>query len=138
MSIFRSLAAPGDEHEDDCGIWVKNGGVWSMRSAGFCSCGQPDAPLVYRGSHVLPNPTDRRGGWVDMASIPGFIRVYRDDPDADPKGEDNMPPEPFLRFGVNGETVILTRRNVEQIQATLTDWLGRTADFEDADEEGIR
>ena len=49
-----------------------------------------------------------------------------------PDGRDDQPedeaPWPFLRFGVNEETVILTRRNVEQVAKTLNWWLDATAD----------
>lgn len=128
MSVFASLAAPcEDEHEDDCGIWKKKDDVWEMRAAKHCTCGQPDAPLVYQGSHVLPSGDDERGGWVDLALIPGHVRFYRDHPEADDAPEDQLPPEPFLRFGVNDARVILTRRNVEQIAETLSAWLARTA-----------
>lgn len=126
MSIFGSLAAPSDdEHEDDCGIWKKSDDLWEMRARKHCTCGQPDAPLVYQGSHVLPSEGDERGGWIDIASIPGHVRFYRDNPAAADAPEDSLPPEPFLRFGVNGETVILTRRNVERIAETLHGWLER-------------
>lgn len=128
MSIYASLAAPdGEEHTDDCARWDKSeDGCWEI-SDRPCDCGQPDAPLVYQGSHVLPSDDDERGGWVDIALIPGHVRVYRDNPDADSAGEDDWPPEPFLRFGVNGETVVLTRRNATEVAATLNDWLERTA-----------
>ena len=125
MSIFASLSAPSDEdHADDCGIWdTTDLGIWKMRDASTCTCsGQPDAPLVYQGSHVLPSDHDPRGGWVDIALIPSHItRDGRDDKPEDEK------PWPYLRFGINGEAVILTRHNVEQIAETLNDWLARTA-----------
>lgn len=117
MSIFASMAAPDhDEHEDNCQGWEKKDGLWEF--VGPCSCGQPDAPLVYQGSHVLPTDDDERGGYVDLALIPSHItRDGRDD-----RPEDGAP-WPWLRFGVNHETVILTRRNVEQIHKTLGWWL---------------
>lgn len=118
MSIYGSLAAPcGDEHEDDCAIWAKEGDIWRL-SDRPCDCGQPKTPLVYLGSNVLPAKTDPRGGWVDLALIDSHIT--RD-------GRDNRPddekPWPFLRFGVNDATVVLTREHVEQIHATLDWWL---------------
>jgi hypothetical protein len=117
MSIFASLPAPSDdEHTDDCARWDKHDDVWEI-SDRPCDCGQPDAPLIYQGSHVLPSEEDPRGGDVDLALIPGHItRDARDNGDEDTHW-------PFLRFGVNGQTVILTRHHVEQIHATLGDWL---------------
>lgn len=134
MSIFASLPAPDDsEHTDDCACWDKqeleNGGeFWRISSDVECDCGQPDAPIIYQGSHVLPSLDDKRGGSVDIALIPAHIRYWRDNPDAPVETEPHEPPEPFLRFGVNGETVILTRHNVRQISHTLSDWLARTGD----------
>lgn len=123
MSIYGSLPAPdGGEHEDGCARWDKDGDVWEM-SDRPCDCGQPDAPLVYQGSHVLPLVTDERGGDIDIASIPGFItRDGRDN------GGDEDRPWPFLRFGVNGETVVLTERNAREVAATLNDWLARVGE----------
>lgn len=119
MSIYGSLPAPNDDdHLDDCGLWDKHDGCW-QRSDRPCTCGQPDAPLVYQGSHVLPSETDKRGGYVDIASIAGFItRDGRDESDLD-----YDTPWSYLRFGVNGETVILTERNVRQVADTLNEWL---------------
>jgi len=128
VSIFGSLEAPDDEeHEDNCAIWIKEGSFWHRDDEGTCTCGTPDAPLVYQGSHVMPSEDDERGGHLDIALIPGHVRMYRDNPDTDSAGEDDLPPEPYLRFGVNESVVILTRRNVEQIHATLTWWLEATA-----------
>ena len=121
MSIFSSLAAPSDDqHSDECAIWDKrvdaDGETWEI-SDRPCDCGQPDAPLVYQGSHVLPAVGDPRGGDVDLALIPGHItRDERDD-------GDGTVPWPYLRLGVNGETVILTRRHVSMILTELSGWL---------------
>ena len=120
MSIFASLAAPDDdEHSDDCARWDKSDGCWEI-SDRPCDCGQPDSPLVYAGSHVLPSESDERGGYIDIALIPSHItRDGRDD-----KEEDEAP-WPYLRFGVGEERVILTRRNVRMIAASLNKWLER-------------
>lgn len=122
MSIFASLAAPDDDqHEDDCAQWEKNGDVWDI-SDRPCDCGQPNAPLVYQGSHVLPSSDDVRGGDVDIALIPSHItRDGRDN-----RSEDEGP-WPYLRFGVNEGTVILERHHVEQIRNELDEWLAATA-----------
>lgn len=118
VSIYGSLPAPNDdEHEDSCVRWDKRDNCWEISNRP-CDCGQPDAPLVYHGSHVLPSEDGERGGSVDLALIPSHItRDGRDDQPEDEK------PWPFLRFGVNEETVVLTLRNVRQIHETLTEWL---------------
>lgn len=119
MSIYGSLPAPDDsEHSDSCARWDKRDpGIWEISNRP-CDCGQPDAPLVYRGSHILPSENDARGGWVDIACINGHITR-----DARDEGDHDGPPHPFLRFGVNNETVVLLPRHVEQIRDTLTWWL---------------
>lgn len=118
MSIYASLAAPDeDKHEDGCAYYVLRNECYEI-SGKRCDCGQPRAPIIYQGSHILPSDSDSRGGWVDIALIPSHItRDGRDD-----KAEDESP-WPYLRFGVNGERVVLTRAHVEQIAKTLTRWL---------------
>ncbi len=97
MSIYASLEVPNDDPDGD-------------------------APLVYQGSHVLPSEADPRGGHVDLALIPSHItRDGRDD-----QPEDGAP-WPYLRFGVNESTVVLTRSQVEQISVQLEWWLAGTA-----------
>jgi hypothetical protein len=122
MSIYGSLDAPSDwTHTDEC---AKQDG---RSSAGptLCDCGRPDAPLKYQGSHMLPSESDERDGWVDIAAIGKHVRYWRDNPNgsvsSEPEGY-----EPFLRFGVNGETVVLTRRNAAQIAKTLAWFLHET------------
>jgi hypothetical protein len=125
VSIWASWQAPDvDTHEDSCARWDKSSdGCWEI-SDRPCDCGQPDAPLVYHGSHVMPEHDGERGGWVDIASLSRFVRLNRDDPDG---AHDEEGWEPFLRFGVNQETVILTDRNVRMIHASLTEWLAGLA-----------
>lgn len=138
MSIYGSLEAPCDDlHDDDCARWEKHGNVWEI-SDRPCDCGQPDAPLVYQGSHILPEETDERGGYVDIAMISPHVRFWRDNPDAPTSWEpdiDTAPAEPFLRFGVNESTVVLTRRNVEMVHASLTEWLRLAEPTESPPEE---
>lgn len=127
MSIFASLSAPSDDqHEDDCAQWEKHDDYWEIGDRP-CDCGQPRAPFVYQGSHVLPSDSDERGGYVDIALIPGHVRYWRENPDAPVETEPDGPPDPFLRFGVNEGTVILRRAHVEQIVSELTEWLERTS-----------
>jgi hypothetical protein len=123
MSIYASLEAPNDdEHLEGCAIWVVvSEGVYEYGDEP-CDCGRPDAPLVYKGSHVVPTEQDERGGWVDLALIPGHIRH----PDIEVMWDPDMAPLPFLRFGVNEETVVLTRHNVEMIHKSLSIWLQLT------------
>ncbi len=88
MSIYGSLAAPDDsEHTDDCAQWEKRGDCWEI-SDRPCDCGQPGSPLVYQGSHILPDEkNDKRGGFVDIAEIsPHITRDGRDD-----RSEDDGP-----------------------------------------------
>ena len=128
MSIYGSMSAPNNrEHEDDCDKWDKHEGHWEL-SKRPCTCGQPDAPLVYQGSHVLPSEDDERGGWIDIACILAHVRFWRENPDAPVEDEPDWPNvEPFLRFGVNESTVVLTERNVRQIADTLNEWLAARA-----------
>lgn len=129
MSIYGSLPAPNDDHEEGCAKWVKDhkafeGLITEHGSYGFddtkrCTCGRPDAPLVYQGSHVLPSETDQRGGHLDIASIPGFISRDR----AEERDGDYDSPWPYLRFGVNEQTVVLTERSVRLVADTLNEWL---------------
>lgn len=54
---------------------------------------------------------DYRWGKVTIASIPHHIT------------RDGRADRPYLRFGVNDETVVLTVRHVRQIHNTLGKWL---------------
>lgn len=124
MSIYASLPAPDDlRHEDCCTKWREvEPGVFESVEGAPCTCGLPRAPIVYRGSHVLPSAaSDPRGGSVDLALIPGHItRNGRDD------GPDDGAPWPYLRLGVNGETVVLDRAGVALVHRTLSRWLDDT------------
>lgn len=132
MSIYASLAAPSDdEHELGCDFYRETSQDYFEISGEVCNCGQPDAPIVYQGSNVLPSLDDRRGGWVDIALIPPHVRYWRESPGAPVASEPDSwtsSPEPFLRFGV-GElrgdhgTVLLTVRNVIEVRDTLSAWI---------------
>ncbi len=131
MSIWASLEAPDDDHPVECAVYVETppGNHSYEFSENPCDCGQPDAPIIYQDSHVLPSLTDPRGGEVDLALIPPHVRYWRENPDGPVSSEpdiDTSPPEPFLRFGVNEGTVILDRRAVQKIHETLTWWLNAT------------
>lgn len=127
MSIYGSLDAPSDdEHEEGCAYYKGWGGDSLEFSGKPCDCGQPSAPLVYQGSHVLPEAGDKRGGDVDIALISAHVRYWREHPDAPSASEpdsDTHPPEPFLRFGVNEGRVVLDVAGVQRVATTLNEWL---------------
>lgn len=100
-----------------------------------CTCNA--GPIVYQGSHVLPADGDLRGGVLDLAEIPGYIR----------RGERTLcPPEgecgkpwtqccdrvwPWLRLTagdpVRAVTVLLDRAQVQAAADYLVGWLERSA-----------
>lgn len=90
------------------------------------------APLIYQGSHVLPDENDPRGGSFDLAHVPGFIGpegAHVDDPDETC--------QPFLRVALHGwddvrSTVVLDGEQVHRLRDELTVWLAR-AGVEDGD-----
>ena len=86
-----------------------------------CDCGTPTAPIIYQGSHIVPADTDPRGGTIDIAGIPGHITR----PGLPPTNTDDetLPWHPWLRLGVNSETVVLDRRGVELVHRELGEWL---------------
>jgi hypothetical protein len=80
------------------------------------------APIVYRGSHVLPSDTDRRGGGFELGAIPDYV-----DGQGQPTG-----PHDLLRVSVwtdqVGATVLLDRDQVERVRDQLSVWLEREPD----------
>lgn len=89
-----------------------------------------DPPIIYQGSHVLPSDDDPRGGVLMFAQIPGWIeRDGRDKPD------DESQPHPWLRLDLiespktdggsdpGHATVVLDRKQAEQVRDYLADWL---------------
>lgn len=126
MSIYGSWLHLGDgEHEIGCATAT----LLETSPAVFepcekpCTCGQPNAPIGYRASHLLPSLSDPRGGALDVAAIPDFIT--RDGRDDAQEGA----PKDFLRLSVYAprDAVLLTRPQVEQVRDTLTAWLARAA-----------
>lgn len=79
------------------------------------------APLVYRGSHILPRITDKRGGSLDLAHIAGFIT--RDGNDGT---SDSIPYWPYLRVSLDDPwhegTIVLDVHQVDQLIADLQSW----------------
>jgi hypothetical protein len=137
MSIYASLRAPSDDHAETCAIWIPDpkfgdGGLMEGDPS-LCSCKLRHAPIVYKGSHVLPSLTDERGGWLDIALIPGFVqREGRESEQPDNDEMSDYPAWPFLRFGVNESTVVLDQDAVGDIVGTLTYWLEHVGRSEDA------
>lgn len=133
MSIYATWLSLGDdEHEDGCAVYVEDppGSDCFEFSGRPCSCGTPRAPIVYEGSHVLPSPGDRRGGYIDVAAIPNHIE--RDGRDDD--GEGAL--KDWLRLTVGNPPsastgdacVVLDRPLVVELRDTLTAWLEREPD----------
>lgn len=127
MSIWAEIITIEDERQWRAALEAQ--GI----KTGVIRDGEPDfddldAPIVYQGSHVLPDEAHVRGGSVGLALIPAHVRFWRDNPDANGEDEpDDGAPEPFLRLDVEGEdgTVVLTRRQATRLRDALNDWLGR-------------
>ena len=139
MSIYGTfLTLSDDDHEDGCAIYVENppGSSCFEFSGKPCSCGTPRAPIVYEGSHILPSDDDRRGGEVQLASIPDFItRDGRDDAKGDGlkdwlrlsvcslNSEMQYQGAPYVTAGQ--ADVVLSRSLVKELRDALTGWLER-------------
>ena len=144
MGIYATwMSITDDNHELTCATWKKataaevksastravDGNGRSFVPSGLpCDC--PDkAPLIYQGSHVSPDETDARGGFVYVCAIPNHCH-----PDSR-MGSDEGKPVEFLRLSVRedratyGEsmigdaTVVLERAQVKKLHETLTQWL---------------
>lgn len=120
MSIYCSLPAPWEQHRDDCNVYVLTSqNIYDLDETRECTCGLADTPIIYKGSHLYPGDDPERGGWVDIAYVA---------PHCGPHGaylEDNEdgPPPPYLRFGVNDGTVVLEPHHVREIMTSLSGWL---------------
>ena len=153
MSIYSTiLSLDGHDHEAGCTAYLERAGVFE-RTGHPCDCrGRFQRPIVYQGFHILPSMDDLRDGFLDLASIPGFIeREGRDD---GPDDEDDC--WPFLRVAIGAESgrlsplsdgatlhgttfVLLDRALVSQMYDVLGDWLERTAydlELEELDPDG--
>jgi hypothetical protein len=134
VSIFATLLSIEDERQWIAGL--QSQGI----DAGVIRDGGPDfddldAPIVYQGSHVLPEESDFRAGSLDLAAIPPHVRFWRENPDADVEDEPGYPDacEPFLRmsleahestYGGGGDaTVLLTIRQATRLRDALDHWL---------------
>lgn len=136
MSIYGTVVSLDLSHADSCNMWVEDGDslAYSLDESRPCTCGLPDAPLVYQGSHVLPGPDDRKGGWLDLAVIPdhitrdnhpegregqrkSYLRLLIGSPDSDTLYEG----KPYIPGG--DAALILHRRHVERLRDAMTNWL---------------
>jgi hypothetical protein len=125
VSIWASSFAIEDERQWIAGLEAN--GI----KAGVIRDGEPifddlDAPIIYQGSHILPDEdNDPRGGSVDLALVPQHItRDGRDNGDT---------PWPYLRLGVDAAdstyggggsaTVVLTQRQARRLRDALSQWL---------------
>lgn len=125
MSIY-ALDALDDDHPEGCGIWVKQRPRAYVRDTSRpCTCGLPDAPYRYLGSHILPSEDDPRGGSIGLALIPSHIT--RDSRDDQPEGG---APWPWLRVHIDTDTddpcVIITPAQARRLAQQLNDWAHST------------
>ncbi len=136
MSIFATaLSLDSDDHLDGC----RQGHKGKPRNC-------PTGPLVYEASHILPDPSGPRAGFVSLDEISAFVS------DGDrrlcpPEAECDKPLDqccdrvwPYLRLWVwdgrqsggeglfTGCPVLLDRDQVEQVHAYLGRWLERAGD----------
>jgi hypothetical protein len=134
MSIWATTLNIEDERQ-----WIADLEARGIE-AGVLREGEPefddlDAPIIYQGSHVLPELDDPRGGSLDLAHIPPHVRYWRENPDADPESEPwGAPVDPFLRISVEEHsdtprrypgqaTVILTLRQATRLRNELSEFI---------------
>lgn len=132
MSIYATILSIEDERQ-----WMAELQAVGIKSD-IIRDGGPDfddldAPIIYRGSHVLPEESHARGGSVEVALIPGHVRFWREKPDAPSEDEPEGPPEPYLRLSVHAHgdtdggladaTVVLTQRQATRLRDALNEWL---------------
>lgn len=118
MSVYGTIWSADEDHADDCGAWVQHEYHRELGD-GPCTCGLRNAPIVYQGSHILPSETDRRGGHVSLALIPGFItRDGRDDGPDDENGS-----WPWLRLSVGQDDAVLDEPLAASLHTALGEWL---------------
>lgn len=94
--------------------------------ASFCCFddGENAAPILYKGSHILPHGKSERGGHFGLGAIPGHIsRRGRK-----ALSDDFHPYWPWLRVSLNEtmndcHTVVLTKQQVTKLRDALNEWL---------------
>lgn len=137
------LSLDDDGHEVGCARWVRcsakhpearmqtwDGKHFREDNAARCTCGN-DAPLIYQGSHINPDETDPRGGYLFACAIPNHCHPsVRMDANTD----EGVAVE-YLRLSMGEHhttyhgmepghaTLVLEREHVERLRDTLTTWL---------------
>lgn len=91
------------------------------------------APLVYRGSHVLPEDDGERGGELQFASIGGFVGDGTREPlDLDCNSDELWP---WLRVSTARDDVVLDLPQIRALHSYLGGALERMG--VDLDEEAL-
>ena len=136
LSIYASIFSIEDERQ-----WIADMEKDGIK-AGVIRDGDPefdhlDAPIIYQGSHVMPDESDARGGSVGLAHIAAHVRFWRDNPDAAVDQEPDSGCEPYLRldvqahadtYGGGGDaTVVLTLRQARRLRDALSEHLLETS-----------
>lgn len=135
MSIYASMGAPTDEHLLTCAKWVQEKvpgalvttltteGAFELDDSQPCTCGLVDTPIKFIHSGHYPDPDkDGREGYLDIACIPGHVSRPEDGIEPTNDDDEDLPPHPYLRFGVNGERVVLDEHCVDIILHSLNHW----------------
>lgn len=143
MSIYASwLSIDDDEHDETCGRWVQvekgdptarmfmwDGREFAENREATCTC-ENKAPLIYQGSHVNPDDSDPRGGYLLACAIPNHCH-----PSVRGSLTDDGPPVNFLRLSMGEHadtyhgmekghaTLVLDLPQVQRLRDTLTQWL---------------
>src|SRR5688572_14016955 len=94
MSIYGtwlSIEAPSQFIEE-----MEEAGIKAGLIGDFSESEELGSPIIYQGSHVLPQESDPRGGSIDVAAIPSFIT--RDGQDNGKEG-----PKDFIRLSVEAD-----------------------------------
>lgn len=148
MSIYGTCFSIEDERE-----WIADLQAEGI-DAGVIRDGAPspedlDAPYVYRGSHILPESGDPRGGSIDLADIAAHVRFWRENPDAPIDSEPESGREPFLRFSVHESKltpnrsegdgcVLLTVEQAARLRDALTEWITRAVATAERSHQALR
>lgn len=120
MSVWGTIYEAPADHIDTCAVWAEVAERTHERGRNrACTCGCPAAPIIYRGSHILPSEDSQRGGHVSLAEVPGHIT--RDGRDDGP--DDEFGTWPWLRLSVGQEDVVLDEALVRGLREALDGWL---------------
>jgi hypothetical protein len=132
LSIWASTLGIEDERQWKADLKAAGIGAGIIRDGGP-DFDDLDAPIIYQGSHILPDESHARGGSVDLAVVPAHVRYWRENPDGDDEPEGGC--EPYLRLSVHqypsddgdyermDATVVLTRRQGGRLRDAINEWL---------------